>query len=490
MLNRNKAPIRAAEKGVKGMQDRTLVVDLDGTLVQSDMLFETFWSACSRRWTAPFHALRSLAGGRAALKHHLSQDGAVDVSSLPYNQSVIDYIALWRAEGGRTALVTATNERIARQVADHLGVFDEVHGSDITTNLKGEQKARFLETRYGRDGFDYIGDANADIPVWARARRAIMVNAPTALRQRVEAMGRDIVHLPAQMPQARTYLRTLRPHQWLKNLLIFLPLLAAHRPEPALIGAALLAFVAFSLVASSVYVLNDMLDLAADRAHPRKRNRPFASGAVPLAHGTWIAPVLLLSGLALALPLGLPFLAVLMAYYVATLTYSLYFKRELLVDICLLAGLYTARILAGGIATGIELSFWLLAFALALFFSLAAIKRQAELVDCTARGTDRLAGRGYRTGDLPLVMAMAIAAGYLAVLILSLYITSPDVLRLYATPSLLWGACLVLFFWINRMVMLTHRGQMHDDPMVFAATDRTSLICVALVLAIGVGATL
>lgn len=472
--------------------NRILVVDLDGTLIRSDMLFESFWSACAQRWTAPFAAIRSLLRGRAALKHQLSRDAAVDVASLPYNPHVIDFIANWRAEGGRTALVTATNEDLARQVADHLGMFDEVHGSDAVTNLKGADKARFLQGRYGRQGFDYIGDAPCDLPVWEGAARAIMVNAPAAVRRHIAGLGREIVDIPTPAPglNLRPRLKALRPHQWLKNLLVFLPLLVAHQLDLVSLLQALLAFAAFSLVASSVYVLNDMLDLAADRAHPRKRNRPFASGAVPLSYGTTLAPLLLALGLCLALPLGSGFVATMACYYLATLAYSLFLKRELIVDVCMLAGLYTLRIVAGGVATGIELSFWLLAFAVALFFSLAAIKRQAELVDGARSGRSTLSGRGYRTEDLPLVTAMATASGYLAVLILALYITSGDVLALYARPDFLWGTCLVLFFWINRMVMLTHRGQMHDDPVVFAATDRTSILCMVLVLAAGVGASL
>lgn len=466
------------------MQDQYLVVDLDGTLIRSDMSFETFWSAFSRRWTTPFSAARRLVQGRAALKQHLSAQGPVDAASLPYNNAVLDYIADWRARGGRTALVTASNQSVADCVAAHLGLFDEVHGSDASSNLRGACKASFLEMRFGNRGFDYMGDTAADIPVWEKASRAIMVNVPAAVRRRVAAFEREIIELPAQMPSVAPYLRVLRPHQWLKNTLIFLPLMAAHQLDLQTLGQAALAFVAFCLIASSVYVLNDLLDLGVDRAHPRKRNRPFASGAVPLSHGTVLAPLLLTTGLSVALMLGQSFVLTMLAYYIATTAYSLYFKRQALIDICLLAGLYTTRIVAGAVATDIQLSVWLLAFSIFFFFSLAAIKRQTELADAAATDRTASAGRGYRVEDLPMVMGMATASGYVSILVMGLYVNSPAVLELYANPPVLWGICLVLFYWINRVVMLTHRGEMHDDPVVFAATDRTSQLCFALILGI------
>uniref|UniRef100_UPI0035AEC5FB UbiA family prenyltransferase n=1 Tax=Paenirhodobacter enshiensis TaxID=1105367 RepID=UPI0035AEC5FB len=468
-----------------------LVVDLDGTLIRTDMLFETFWSATSRSWTAPVRAgLALMRDGRAGMKRRLSEMSAVDPATLPFTPAVLAFIEAWRAAGGRTALVTASDDTLAQQIADRLGLFDEVHGSDGHNNLKGAAKARFLCAHYGERNFDYIGDSAADIAVWAHARRAIMVGASAALRRRVAATGAGIVDLPAPKATLRARLKLLRPHQWLKNLLVFVPVLAAHKMDLASLGAALMAFCAFSLVASAGYVLNDMLDIASDRAHPRKRRRPLASGAVTLAGASALAPALLVLGAGLASVLGGLFLAVVALYFIVTLSYSLVLKRQPILDICVLAGLYTLRIVAGGIATATALSFWLAAFSGALFFSLAAIKRQAELADLARRGIEAVRGRGYRTADLPLVMAMAIASGYVAILILALYVTSPDVRLLYAAPDRLWAGCVVMFYWISRMVLLTHRGQMNDDPVVFAATDRISLICLGLMAVIGVGATI
>ncbi len=460
---------------------RLVASDLDGTLVRSDLLFESFWSALGRDWRTPFSALAALRRGRAALKRHLAGTGPVDVASLPYDEAVIGEVARWRAAGGRTALVTATDRELAEQVAAHLDLFDEVHGSDGQQNLKGSAKAAFLAQRFG-DGFAYMADAPADLPVWQRAGRAITVNAAPSLRGRAERLGVEVQHLSTRTRSIEPYLRALRPHQWVKNLLVFVPMLAAHQLDAVTLFQSLLAFVAFCLVASSVYVVNDLLDLSADRAHPRKRLRPFASGAIPLSHGTGMAGGLLLAGLLLAAPLGGSFLAVMALYGLATTAYSLHLKRRMLVDIALLAALYSIRLLAGGAATGIPLSVWLLAFSIFLFFSLAAVKRQAELVDAAKDGRLGASGRGYQVDDLPILSMMAVASGYLAVLVMALYLASPAVVELYGFPQALWGICCLLLYWVSRMVLVAHRGGMHDDPIVFALRDRVSRACILLML--------
>lgn len=466
-----------------------LVVDLDGTLLRSDLLFESFWSALGRDWRIPVRAGRALLGGRAALKRHLAEASSIEVASLPYDPEVIAQVERWRAGGGRTALVTATDHALAQRVAVHLGLFDEVQGSDGRLNLEGRAKAAFLADRYA-EGFAYMGDAPSDLPVWERARKAITVNAAPSLRGRADRLGVEVEHMTTGARSWRPYLRALRPHQWVKNALVFVPMLAAHRLDGATLLQSALAFVAFCLVASGVYVVNDLLDLAADRAHPRKRHRPFASGAIPLAQGTWMAAGLLLGGLASGAALGWPFTTVMLLYVAATTAYSIHLKRRVLVDIALLAGLYTIRLLAGGAATGIPLSVWLLAFSIFLFFSLAAVKRQAELVDSSRSGKLGASGRGYRVEDLPILSMMAVAAGYVSVLVLALYINSPAVARLYASPPALWGICGLLLYWVSRMVLVTHRGEMHDDPIVYAARDPVSRACFVLILAFVLGGAL
>ncbi|OWU86725.1 prenyltransferase [Oceanicola sp. 22II-s10i] len=454
--------------------DVILVCDLDGSLIRTDLLFETFWSAFSARWTAPLPATLALLRGRAALKAHLAGRGDIDVSRLPYNEEVLAELRAWRASGGRTALVTAADQALADRIALHLGLFDEVHGSDGLVNLKGTAKAQMLETRFGRGGYDYIGDSRSDLKVWQGARRGISVDAPEALQRGAEALC-DMRHFGRPPGTFRPLMKALRPHQWAKNALVFLPALAGHAFGADLLVRVLFAFIAFSLVASSVYVLNDLLDLEADRAHPRKRNRPFASGALPLSYGTWLAPCLLLGGVGIAAMLGPVFLAVMAVYYLTTTLYSLRLKRLPVVDICTLAALYALRIVAGAAAVPIPLSVWMLAFSIFFFFSLAAVKRQAELVDGLATGREAK-GRGYQVDDLPLVSMMAVAAGYVSIMVLALYVNSPEVRILYERPEWLWGICAVLLYWISRMVFITHRGQMHDDPVVFAARDKVSYL--------------
>ena len=339
-----------------------LVVDLDGTLIKSDMLYETFWSALAINLFAPLGTLSSFFRGKSYLKHRLYQLSDVDVTTLPYNEAVLNYIRSYRANGGRVALVTASNENIAHSISKHLGIFDEVYGSSESNNLKGSKKAEFLNQRYGAYEYDYIGDANADLPVWACARKAITIDASPKLRKKVESSHTNVFHIGGKQNLIRESLRALRPHQWLKNILVFLPMLAAHQVSSPVVIQSLLAFIAFSLIASSVYVFNDLIDLNADRAHPRKKLRPFASGNIPLSYGIHIKILLLGAGLSFALYTSFSFFVLALIYFAITLGYSLILKRQPLIDIFTLAGLYTIRVIGGGLATSIEISFWLIAF--------------------------------------------------------------------------------------------------------------------------------
>lgn len=474
------------EGGARTADDLVLAVDLDGTLICSDLLFESFWAAMSHAPIRTLVQMMSGGGGRAGLKQLLAEQDQVDVTQLPYNAEVIAHIQRWRATGGRVALVTASDQSMAEQVATHLALFDEVHGSDGTHNLKGPAKAAFLTERYGAGGYVYMGDASADLPVWAGAARIVTVNAPRALRAKAENLGPEVEHLGDGATPLAAWFRALRPHQWVKNILVFLPMLTSHALSWPHVLSSTLAFIAFCLVASSVYLVNDLLDLSADRDHPRKRRRPLAAGAVPIGQASVLAAALLLAGMLLATLLGPLFVIALGLYFVITAAYSLHLKRRTIIDIWVLAILYSMRIVAGAAATGIVPSVWLMAFSIFFFFSLAAVKRQAELVDTADNESLDVRRRGYFREDMLLVAMMAISSGYVSILVLALYIRTPFVEQLYGFPPILLGICLVLLYWISRIVMVTHRGHMHDDPLVYALRDRISQVCVVLCLGLGV----
>jgi len=470
-------PITVAGPDSASDADVVLVADLDGTLCRTDTLHEGLLGLVARSPGVLLKLPGWFAGGRAAFKARIAATTLVDPATLPMNEDVIAAITAARVKGRRTMLVSAADTRQVTAVAEATGLFDEAHGSTEGHNLKGLAKATFLTKRFGEKGFDYIGDARADLPVWAAARTAITVGASPALAQAAEAANPDTCHISPPQGRGRNMLRAMRPHQWSKNLLLFLPLLAAHdasRLVPTLVG-----FAAFCLVASAVYVINDLLDLPADRAHPRKRLRPFASGDLTGLQGVGLAAGLLAGGLFAGLLVGKPvFLLVLAVYFAATFAYSLWLKRKLVVDVITLAGLYTVRVVAGGAAAAVEISPWMLGFAMFLFLALAAVKRQAELTDQMVTGRAS-AGRAYEPEDLPVLRGLALSAGNASVLVLALYISSDAVQTLYSRPELLWLICPILLYWLVRMVMKTHRGLMKDDPIVYAISDPVSIALIA-----------
>lgn len=465
------------------MNQIPLVVDLDGTLVRTDMLFETW---LSRFRAAPFSIGRSLfwlAEGKANLKAQLAQSADVDVASLPYNEAVLDMVRSAQAAGRHVVLATATHDIYAQRIAQHLGTFSEVFATTAEVNLSSTRKRDLLVTRYGEKGFDYVGNSHDDLTVWRSAREVHIVEPHRGVVRKARASG-DVHSVTADAtPKWRTWMKALRLHQWIKNLLIFVPLLASHRlGELAMIGTGILAFIAFGLCASSVYLLNDLLDLADDRQHTTKRNRPFAAGKLEIKHGLFAVPILLILAFGVAaLFLPLAFSLALVGYYVVTLLYSLWLKRQMMVDVVTLGVLYTCRIIAGALAFQIALTFWMLAFSMFMFLSLALVKRYAELSDARRRGKEgQTRGRGYFPDDLEMISSLGAASGYIAVMVLALYIQEQNIIALYRHPEVLWLSCPLLLFWVSRTWMLTHRGEMHDDPIVFAVKDRVSLVVGAL----------
>jgi 4-hydroxybenzoate polyprenyltransferase len=465
-----------------------LCVDLDGTLIRSDMLFESALSLLRRNPLYLFSFVLWLVRGRAHLKREIARRAEVDPATLPYDQRIVDWL---RAEAGLRprVLCTASDAGLAQGIAAHLGLFDEVMASDGETNLAGRHKGESLRQRYGDKGFDYAGNEYRDLHIWKHARKAIVVNAKNGLAKAAgEHCEVERVFEPDRSG-LKVWLKALRLHQWLKNLLVFLPLFAAHRVlEPTALLHCIVAFFAFGLCASGVYVLNDLFDLDADRRHPRKRLRPFAAGTLPLASGLLAAPLLTLAGLALALVVSLPFAGVLLTYYVLTLAYSLRLKRIVMLDVVVLAALYTVRIIGGAVAVGGGLSFWLLAFSMFLFLSLAMLKRYTELQSMQAAGKAQASGRGYSVDDIALIQSLGGASGYMSVLVLALYINSTASEALYRHQEVLWLLCPLLLYWISRVWLIAHRGGMHDDPVVFALVDRVSRVVLALCAIVVAGA--
>lgn len=456
-----------------------LCVDLDGTLLKSDVLYESVLALLSRNplylLLLPFWLLR----GKAALKHEIARRVDINAATLPYDERLVEMLRTTPARP--RVLCTATNSKYATAIADHLGVFDLVIASDESRNLSGTRKAEMLVERFGERCFDYAGNEDCDLKVWERARAAWVVNAPSALAQRASRVSRLDQHLPVVSVGIKSWSKAIRLHQWLKNLLVFVPLFASHRfLEIGAVVPTVVAFFAFGLCASGVYILNDLLDLPSDRAHPRKRKRPFAAGSLPLVQGMFAAPLLTLVGFALAVSIGWGFAGILLVYYVMTVAYSIRLKRVVMVDVVLLAAFYTIRIIGGAVALGTPLSFWLLAFSMFLFLSLAMLKRYTELGTMLANGADKASGRGYIVDDLPLIQSLGAASGYCAVLVFALYINSPASLELYRRPQVLWLICPMLLYWISRIWVKAHRGVMDDDPVVFAVTDRVSQVVIVL----------
>lgn len=459
-----------------------LCVDLDGTLVMTDTLWESFLMALRRYPSVTWKIWGWLLHGKAYTKRRIAESATIDVDTLPYCQEFLEYLRTEKKNGRRLVLATAADRLIAERVANHLGIFSEIIASDNQLNVSGHTKGKILAEKFGEKGFDYAGNASIDLTVWKRARAGVVVRASSA----VTAAAAQVTNVRSVFPVSTSFWRSLlaafRPHQWLKNLLIFVPLIMAHQlPDVLKLGQAGLAFIAFCLAASSLYLLNDLFDLPADRRHPRKRHRVLAAGNLPLPFTLAIVPVLLGLALLVSTLLLWSFTGILLLYIFVSLAYSYFFKQIVLFDVLLLSGLYALRLVAGAFATEVAISFWLLAFSMFFFLSLALVKRVAEVVQLP-KDEKAVAGRGYQRSDLQSLSSLGTASGYLSVLVLALYINSPEVRLLYSMPVMLWLICPLLLYWISRIWLIARRGSMHDDPVIFAARDKISYILAGLTL--------
>lgn len=484
-----------------------LCVDLDGTLVKSDTLLDTVIVLARYQPGALLSFPKWIAQGKAAFKRKVTELVQIDVVHLPYNQPLLEYLRQQHAEGREIYLATGADTLLAERVAAHLGIFNGVLASDGSTNLTGHNKLAAFQERFP-GGFCYIGNAKPDVPLLTNCVHPMVANPNARLRAGMRSAGIVPVRTfsDAAVPW-RAWLRAIRLHQWAKNVLIFLPVLLAHVRAVGPLLAACIAFFSFGLAASATYIVNDLLDLEADRHHPRKRNRPFASGDLSPIAGVVTVLAFLCASMALAwlIPrtittfspaywLGRPyrFMAWLIVYAIATTAYSLRLKRTVLVDVITLSGLYTIRLLAGSAATGVPISEWLAAFSIFFFLSLAFVKRFSELESLRQRigssGGALVKGRGYRVSDLEQLRSFGTASGYASVVVFSLYIGNAVAKDLYPHFTRLWLLVPVLLLWLSRLWLQASRDELHEDPVIYAITDKRSLLLGLLVVVIVISA--
>lgn len=475
-----------------------LCVDLDGTLVKSDTLVDSALYLARHNPAALVKLPGWLMQGKAALKQHLTAAVTLSPEYLPYNRELLQYLEEQKAAGRRIYLATAADGVLARRIADHLGLFEGVLASDGATNLAGGNKLAAFKAKFG-DEFSYIGNASPDLPLLTVCREPMVANPTVGLTAGLRrAKVTPVRTFKEQASPLKAWLKAIRLHQWAKNVLLFLPLLLAHERAPGLLAGAVVAFLSFGLCASATYIVNDLLDLDADRQHPRKSRRPFASGDLSAISGCVVSALFLVSAAVLAIavphiilavspdltfvaPFQINFLGWMGIYLVTTLAYSLRLKRVVLVDVIVLSGLYTIRILAGSAATGVAVSTWLGGFSIFFFLSLAFVKRFSELDGLKDRGGASVVGRGYHVEDIEQLRSFGSASAYASVVVLTLYISNLDAAALYRHTNRLWLLVPVLLLWLSRLWLLASRGELHEDPVVYAITDKRSLMMGVLV---------
>lgn len=455
-----------------------LCVDLDGTLVHTDTLLEMLVTAVKKRpWSLIILAKRFLKG-----KHHFKEEVSrlvtINPELLPYNEELLAWLQAEYEKGRELCLATASHEMIAHQVAKHLGIFQRIVATDTSGNLSGTAKANMLTQTYGEKKFAYIGNSKVDIPVWQRAGEAIVVQANPGVIAQAEKVANVVKVFPdTRGLMLHMFAKSIRMHQWVKNLLIFVPILTAHMLDEAdLLSRALLAFVSFSLMASSIYILNDMMDLEADRQHATKRFRPMASGKLSLIHAGVGMAIMIMASFFIGAFLSPSFLLILGTYVILNIAYSFYLKRVAFIDVILLAFLYVIRLMAGSSATSIPISIWLLLFAGCIFISLALVKRTSELTNLKLQNKHAAAGRGYTLQHRSLLFVIGLLFGYISLGVFALYLVSNIVDELYTNPVILWLLLPVFFFWISRIWYLSYNGRVHEDPVAFAVKDPISYL--------------
>jgi 4-hydroxybenzoate polyprenyltransferase len=464
---------------------------LDHTLIKTDLLYESFFLLMKRKPIALFALPFWLLRGRSFLKRKVALLVQPDVRYLPFREDLVAFLQEEKRRGRTVLLVSAADQGLARSVENHLRLFDDIIASDERQNVKGANKARLLEQRFGKNGFDYVGDSRSDFAVWRSARHALVVTDSHRFTNAIKAIVPVEKVFPRHAGRVGAFVKALRIHQWSKNLLVFVPVITSHKIfDRQVLESGLLAFFSFSLFCSGIYLLNDMLDLEADRQHPTKSLRAVASGQLSIFSAVGWAGALLVSGVGLGYLSGWHFVGILALYGVANLAYSLWFKHVVMLDVVVLACFYSLRLLGGGAATGIGCSEWLIAFSVFFFFCLAMIKRYSELRGADAVEGQRGRARGYLGGDLDIIASFGVGSGLISVLVLVLYIMSPEVRLLYQRPEILLLLCPLFLYWITRIWFKARRGEVPEDPVVFALQDRTSYIAGVLAALVLYAATI
>ncbi|MDD7472630.1 MAG: UbiA family prenyltransferase [Bdellovibrionota bacterium] len=466
-------------------EEKCLFVDLDGTLIKSDLLFECLVPIIKNYFYALFLAPFWLLKGKAYLKDKFSDLVSINPEILPYNNNVLEYIRKEKENGSKIILATASNIKLAKSISDYLGIFDDVIASSKEENLKGKNKLNkiklYIENNNTNKEFSYIGDSEADVKIFNETNIPIVVGNKNVFNK-IKSKNDKTTFVDGENDfSLKKFFKMIRTYQWVKNFLIFLPLILAHKfLDVNLLLKALVAFFSFSFLASSVYIINDIMDVESDRIHPSKKNRPIASGAVKISSALKVAFILMPLSFIISIFLGKEFLFVLLTYFITTSCYSFYLKKIMLVDILILSLLYTVRMFAGGVALNIYLSPWLFMFSMFFFFSLACAKRYSELYAVRNNLQDEIKGRGYQAQDLEQIQIFGSSSGYIAILIFALYIQSDISMKLYKTPSFFWALCPIMLYWISRVWLLSHRGQMTQDPIIFALKDKVSYVVLIL----------
>ena len=461
-----------------------LCIDLDDSLLLTDTLWESFLRLIAKNFFYIFLLPIWLLSGKAVMKRRISERVTLAYNTLPLNTPLVDYITEQKKSGRKIVLITAADQKIANGVAEHLDLFDTVLASDGEQNLSGKRKAKALNELFGEKGYVYAANAAIDIAVWKHAAAAIVVNASEGLSAKIKSMFSVETDIPTITKDSlfRRIIRATRPHQWVKNLLLFVPLILSHQLSPELIVTNILAFIAFCCTASAIYIVNDLFDLEADRLHDTKKERPFASGSVSIQAGCWLALILLSIALLVALTINLSFIVAIIAYIFLTSLYTLRLKRMVLIDVLTLTSLYTIRIVAGAAAVNVPVSYWLLTYSIFIFLSLGLVKRYTELHKLSIKYSEKRKARGYTVDDLPVILLFGVCSGFISVLVMVLYINDLQASKLYAQPSWLWIVGMAVLYWINRVWLLAHRGELHEDPVLFAIHDRASYVIVLIII--------